>query len=100
MSPLLSLLAGATLAAGSPWWEDYTTKETFLCPNQGRVVLERNDAQASLITGRYRSTLFRDASVTSALLYRNELISVSLRGDLLTMERLPNRVECLRTEQV
>jgi hypothetical protein len=64
------------------------------------VVLERNDAQASLVTGRYRSTLFRDASATGALRYRNELISVSLRGDVLTMERLPSRVECLRTEQV
>lgn len=100
MVPLLSLLAGAALAAGSPWWEDYTTKETFHCPDRGRVVLERNDAQASLITGRYRSTLFRDASATGALRYRNELLSVSLRGDVLTMERPPSRVECLRTEQV
>lgn len=100
MPPLLSLLAGAALAAGSPWWEDYTTKETFLCPNQGRVVLERNDAQASLITGRYRSTLFRDASVSGALSYRNDWMTVILRGDVLTMERLPSRVDCLRTEQV
>ena len=97
---LLPLLAGAALAAGSPWWEDYATKETFLCPNQGRVVLERNDAQASLITGRYRSTLFRDNGATGAIRYRNDWMTVILRGDVLTMERLPSRVECLRTEQV
>jgi len=100
MPPLLSLLAGAALAAGSPWWEDYATRETFLCPNQGRVVLERNDAQASLITGRFRSTLFRDPTASGALRYRNDWMSLDLRGDVLTMERLPSRVECLRTEQV
>lgn len=100
MGPVLSLLAGAALAAGSPWWEDYTTQETFLCPDQGRVVLERNEAQASLTTGRYRSTLFRDPSVSDALRYRNDWMTVSLRGDVLTMERLPSRVDCLRTEQV
>ena len=93
-------LAIAALVAASPWWEDYATTETFLCPNQGPVVLERNDAQASLITGRFRSTLFRDPVATADLRYRNDWMTVILRGDVLTMERLPSRVDCLRTEQV
>jgi hypothetical protein len=58
--PLLLLLTSGALAMGPPWWKDYTTKEVFLCPNQSRVVLERNDAQASLLSGRFRSTLFRE----------------------------------------
>jgi hypothetical protein len=93
-------LAIAALVALSPWWEDYATTETFLCPNQGRVVLERNDAQASLITGRFRSTLFRDPRASGDVRYRNEWMTVILRGDVLTMERLPSRIDCLRTEQV
>lgn len=96
----LPTLIGAVLAMGSPWWENYDSQEVFVCPDRGRVVLERNDAQASLLSGRYRATLFRDTASTAVLRYRNEELSVSLRGDTLTLERLPGRVECLRTEQV
>ena len=56
---LAAVLMLPLLAMGSPWWEDYGTKETFLCAEQGPVVIERNDAQASLLMGRYRLTLFR-----------------------------------------
>ena len=101
-SQLLSLqpLGGSTLAMGSPWWEDYGITEQFLCPDQRRVTLERNDAQASLIAGRFRSTLFREASNLPGLRYRNEQMTLILKGDVLTMEQLPSRLECLRTEQV
>ena len=94
------------LAMGSPWWEDYGTKETFLCADQGPVVIERNDAQASLITGRYRMTLFRaqqPAPVEAPILgivYRNELMTLILRGDQLILEQLPQRTTCMRTESV
>jgi hypothetical protein len=98
--PLLLLLTSGALAMGSPWWEDYTSRDVFLCPNDGRVVLERNDAQASLLSGRFRSTLFREDSGGGSIRYRNEWMTVILRGDVLTMERLPSRVDCLRTEQV
>lgn len=104
LEPLAQLAApaliGAALAMGSPWWEDYDTREVFLCPDRGRVVLERNEAQASLLTQRHRSTLFRDPSVSAVMRYRNEMLTISLRGDVLTLERLPSRVECVRTEQV
>ena len=101
-SQLFSLqpLGGSTLAMGSPWWEDYGITEQFLCPDQRRVTLERNDAQASLIAGRFRSTLFREASNLPGLRYRNEQMTLILKGDVLTMEQLPSRLECLRTEQV
>jgi hypothetical protein len=85
---------------GSPWWEDYGITEQFLCPDQRRVTLERNDAQASLIAGRFRSTLFREASDLPGLRYRNEQMTLILKGDVLTMEQLSHRLECLRTEQV
>ena len=101
-SQLLSLqpLGGSTLAMGSPWWEDYGITEQFLCPDQRRVTLERNDAQASLIAGRFRSTLFREASDLPGLRYRNKQMTLILKGDVLTMEQLSHRLECLRTEQV
>ncbi len=102
MSPrLLGLaLVPATLAMSSPWWEDYAIKERFLCGSQGAVVVERNDAQASLISGGYRSTLFREASDEPGLRYRGDDLRLILRGDELTVERLPQRIQCLRTEQV
>ncbi|MFM1812190.1 MAG: hypothetical protein RLZZ336_1128 [Cyanobacteriota bacterium] len=94
------------LAMGSPWWEDYATKETFLCADQGAVVIERNDAQASLLTGRYRMTLFRaqqpapgEAPIVG-IVYRNELMTLILRGDQLILEQLPKRTTCMRTESV
>lgn len=99
MPPLLLLSAGL-LAMGSPWWEDYTSKEVYSCPNLGSVVVERNDAQASLFTGRVRSTLFREQNDGSTIRYRNDLMTLILRGDVLTIEQLPRRMDCLRTEQV
>lgn len=98
--------AGSLLAMGSPWWEDYALKETYLCADQGAVVLERNDAQASLITGRYRTTLFRDLQTRSdaepimGIVYRNDLLTLILRGDQLILEQLPQRTSCMRTESV
>jgi hypothetical protein len=64
------------------------------------VTLERNVALASLIAGRFRSTLFREASDLPGLRYRNEQMTLILKGDVLTMEKLSQRLECLRTEQV
>jgi hypothetical protein len=70
------------------------------------VVIERNDAQASLLTGRYRMTLFRaqqpapgEAPIVG-IVYRNELMTLILRGDQLILEQLPKRTTCMRTESV
>ena len=93
-------LAPAARAMSSPWWEDYAIKERFLCGGQGAVVVERNDAQASLISGGFRTTLFREASDEPGLRYRGDDLRLILQGDELTVERLPQRIQCLRTEQV
>jgi hypothetical protein len=99
--PMLPLsLALSLLSMGSPWWEDYGITEKYLCPNDRAVTLERNEAQASLIAGRFRSTLFRDNSDLPGLRYSNDQMTLILRGDVLTMEQSVQRQECLRTEQV
>jgi hypothetical protein len=106
MGAALAMWAGLTLAMGSPWWEDYAIKETYLCSDRAQVVVERNDAQASLIAGRYRTTLFRAQQSTPGqepilgLVYRNEVMTLILRGDQLILEQLPNRTSCMRTESV
>jgi membrane-bound inhibitor of C-type lysozyme len=87
-------------AMTSPWWEDYDRKERYLCSDRGAIVVERNDSQASVITGRSRSTLFRDASEAPGLRYSNGSMRLILRGDELVLEQLPFRISCIRTEEV
>jgi hypothetical protein len=98
--PAPLLLAFTLLAQSSPWWEQYSSREEFLCPRLGRVVLERNDAQAALLAGGFRSTGFRDDRDLSGIRYRNERMTLILRGDVLTIEQSPGRIECTRTERV
>jgi len=87
-------------AIGSPWWEQYDIRETYRCPGQGTLVVERNDSQASLLSGRYRTTLFREASEAPGLRFLNGRQRLILRGDELTLEELPQRLICIRTEEV
>ena len=56
--------------------------------------------RAELAAGRFRSTLFREDSNLPGLRYRNEQMTVILRGDVLTMEQSFQKLECLRTQQV
>ncbi len=101
---LLSLgfipMASSLMAMNSPWWEDYDVKERYRCSDQATIVLERNESQASVFTGRYRSTLFRETGDSTGVRYRNELMRLILRGDELTLEQLPLRLTCIRTEEV
>ena len=103
---LLALLLALTPAVArgeaiqSPWWEDYAIRDRYLCRGEGAVVLERNDAQASLIQGRFRSTFFREPSDEAGLRFVGDGIRLILKGDELTVERLPQRIQCLRTDQV
>ena len=100
----LVLVLAPAMARGeaiqSPWWEDYAIRDRYLCRDKATLVLERNDAQASLIQGRYRSTFFREASDEPGLRYSGDGMRLILNGDELTLERLPQRIQCLRTEQV
>ena len=97
---LLAALDSPVKAMQSPWWENYDLKERFVCPDHGALVLERNESQASLISGRSSSILFREASDNPGLIYGNGALRVILRGDELTLEQLPQRLLCLRTEDV
>ncbi|MCU0528570.1 MAG: hypothetical protein MUD04_03555 [Cyanobium sp. Prado107] len=98
--PHLLLTAAALLAQVSPWWEQYETSERFLCPRLGAVQLERNNAQASLISGGSRTTAFRDDSPLPGIRYVNPRMTLIVQGDLLTIEQLPSRIQCTRTERV
>lgn len=98
--PHLLLVASTLLAQSSPWWEHYETRDRFLCPRLGAVQLERNNAQASLISGGFRTTAFREDSPLPGIRYVNPRMTLILQGDLLTIEQLPSRIRCTRTERV
>ena len=87
------------LAWSSPWWEGYEIRERFLCGSQGQLVVERNDAQASLITGRNRITLFREVSTQPGLRFRNGEMELTLWGDNLSLEQERRKLQCSRTDQ-
>ena len=99
MLTTLSLLSAGHLALSSPWWEDYDTRERFLCGDQGVLVVERNDSQASLISGRNRFTLFRVASSQPGVRYSSDAMELILWGDSLTLEQGRRKLQCTRTDQ-
>ena len=66
----------------------------------GAVVVERNDSQASLLTGGFRSTLFREPTSGGELSFRNDDFRVTLQGDVLTLEQSTRQITCLRSEEV
>ena len=87
------------LALSSPWWEGYDIRERFLCGAQGVLVVERNDAQASLISGNVRYTLFREASNQPGLIFQSEAMTLTLWGDSLTLEQGRRTLQCTKTDQ-
>ena len=87
------------LAMTSPWWENYDSKDSYLCGDRNTVVLERNASQASLIAGGFRSTLFRESSDAPGQRYSNDTMRLILRGDELTVERFPIVLTCVRTDK-
>jgi len=96
---MLVLTTMTVLAMGSPWWEDYGTSERFLCPNLGALIIERNDAQASVLSSQFRATLFRENSDLPGLRYGDDRMRVIIRGDVLTLEQLPDRFDCMRSQE-
>ena len=87
-------------AMQSPWWEDYGIKDRYLCHDKGMLVIERNQSQASMISGGYRRTFFRLQSNEPGVRYSSDDMDMILRGDELTLEQLPMRIQCLRVDQV
>jgi hypothetical protein len=100
MVSLAQLALGATLAMNSPWWENYDQRDSYRCGDRHEIVLERNAAQASLILGGARSTLFREERDGPDLRYRNGSIKLTLRGDEITVEQFPRTITCVRTDEV
>lgn len=98
--PLWATGTATPIAMGSPWWENYERRDTFRCPDRSTLVLERNDSQASLLSGRVRSTFFRQPGDSPALRYQSGRQRLILEGDALTLEDLPQRLTCVRTEEV
>ena len=96
---MITQLLVPLLALSSPWWEDYDTRERFLCGDQGILVVERNDAQASLISVRSRFTLFRIASSQPGLRFATDGMELILWGDNLTLEQGRRKLQCTRTDQ-
>ena len=96
---MITKLLVPLLALSSPWWEDYDTRERFLCGDQGILVVERNDAQASLISVRSRFTLFRIASSQPGLRFATDGMELILWGDNLTLEQGRRKLQCTRTDQ-
>lgn len=82
----------------SPWWEDYAIKDSFLCRDRVAILVERNDSQASLISGPLRLTLFREQRDLPGLRFSNGETRLILDGDDLTLEQLPIRLSCIRTD--
>lgn len=86
------------LAMVSPWWEDYAIKDSFLCRERVVVLVERNDSQASLISGPLRLTLFREGRDLPGLRFSNGETRLILDGDEMTLEQLPTKLSCQRTD--
>ena len=97
---LFSLLApSASWAGPSPWWEHYERSDNYRCGEDVKVLIERNDSQASLYMRGYRLNLFRDQQTPLLKRYANSQLSVTFRGDEIELEDLTSRRLCQRFEQ-
>jgi hypothetical protein len=52
-----------------------------------------------VLSGRFRTTLFRENSDLPGLRYGDDRMRVIIRGDVLTLEQLPDRFDCMRSQQ-
>ena len=97
---LLSVLVPSTAAAGpSPWWEHYERSDRYRCGGEEKVLIERNDSQASLYMRGYRMNLFRDQQTPLLKRYSNSQFSLTIRGDEVEIEDFMTVRRCQRFEQ-
>ena len=97
---LLGLLVPTAAVAGpSPWWEHYDRSDRYRCGEEEKVLVERNDSQASLYMRGYRMNLFRDQQSPLLKRYSNSQLSLTIRGDEVEIEDLISRRRCQRFEQ-
>jgi hypothetical protein len=103
LSLAVTMSAPFAVAIDSPWWENYDRKDRFRCDQQQALVLERNESQASILMGGYRSTLFRDRQADNGVRYSGDGLMLRLNGDELQLELnrpMPTLMQCQRTEDV
>ena len=97
---LLSVMVPTAAVAGpSPWWEHYERSDRYRCGEEEKVLIERNDSQASLYMRGYRMNLFRDQQTPLLKRYSNSQFSLTIRGDEVEIEDLISRRLCQRFEQ-
>ena len=97
---LLSVMVPTAAVAGpSPWWEHYERSDSYRCGEEEKVLIERNDSQASLYMRGYRMNLFRDQQTPLLKRYSNSQFSLTIRGDEVEIEDLISRRLCQRFEQ-
>ena len=97
---LLSVMVPTAAVAGpSPWWEHYDRSDRYRCGEEEKVLIERNDSQASLYMRGYRMNLFRDQQTPLLKRYSNSQLSLTIRGDEVEIEDLISRRRCQRFEQ-
>ena len=97
---VLGLLVPAAAVAGpSPWWEHYDRIDRYRCGEEGKVLIERNDSQASLYMRGYRMNLFRDQQSPLLKRYSNSQFSLTIRGDEVEIEDFMTVRRCQRFEQ-
>ncbi len=98
----VALLSGLCLQPlqAAPWWEDYGSRENYLCSNSSVLRLRRNKHQATIenLSGPIR-TLFRDARVTAAERYKGANLIVELRNDELELDYGWATLKCKRLWQ-
>ena len=97
---LLSVLVPTAAVAGpSPWWEHYDRSDRYRCGEEEKVLIERNDSQASLYMRGYRMNLFRDQQTPLLKRYSNSQLSLTIRGDEVEIEDFMTVRRCQRFEQ-
>lgn len=94
LAPVLPLLAMV-----SPWWEDYAIKQSFLCNERDALLVDRNDVQASLISGSMRLRLFREQKDLPGLRFSNGDLRLINRDDELTLEPCLQALDSVRIDE-
>ncbi|OUT71999.1 MAG: hypothetical protein CBB79_07070 [Synechococcus sp. TMED19] len=98
----MSLVVGvpAIVSAGpSPWWEHYERHDKYRCDGDEELLIERNDAQASLYMGGYKMNLFRDKHSPLFKRYISDRLKLTVSGDEVELEDQLSRRRCQRFEQ-
>ena len=97
---ILAVVMPASVSAGpSPWWEHYERQDKYRCDGDKELLIERNDAQASLYMGGYKMNLFRDKDSPLFTRYISDRLKLTITGDEVELEDELSRRRGQRFEQ-